>query len=102
MRGLSCLYLLKEVMLRIKDLERSMTPPAMSSFDPLPCLDNTNEPVPVDGEGDATEKYLPCHYFGKVILYMHINYLLTLFYRLYGWHKHWGVSTRTLWCLMRS
>lgn len=67
MRGLSCLYLLKEVMIRIKDLERSTAPHAMSSFDPIPCLNNANEPVPVDREGDATEKYLPCHYFGKSI-----------------------------------
>lgn len=62
-RALSCLYILKELMVKIKNVERSMASPAMSSFDPLPVgVDESNT---VDKQGEVTTSYLPCHYIGK-------------------------------------
>jgi hypothetical protein len=60
-RGLSTLYILKRLMLRIKHLERSLDPPATSSYHPSAC------PHTIVDDEQSTAGYYPCHYIGKSI-----------------------------------
>jgi hypothetical protein len=60
-RGLSTLYILKRLMLRIKFHERRLNPSANSSYHPLDC------PHELTDSDDSTAGYYPCHYIGKPI-----------------------------------